>query len=156
MISNESYIQDLRYRAYYDIPEKKDISSMSEIELAEWKAGLEPNSPGIIIAENEWRRREKIQLHKLNLKLTRKQNRTTIIAAIIGAIFGVVITLVGIVANNMAKNPLSENQMLIQLPEETAILSIELNRKNIDSEAERKVENLNQQDISPKSNKNKD
>ena len=76
-----------------------ELKKMSSMALSKWQAGYKRDTHNYILAENEWRRREmqeqhklneKIikQQHELNLKISSSQNKIVIIAAIITGLIG--------------------------------------------------------------------
>ncbi|WP_435550200.1 hypothetical protein [Desulfobacterium sp. N47] len=96
-LKNGQEEQDFRSRSYYDIPSQEIIESMSDIELAELQLKYQPDNPGAIVVQNEWRRREKIEQHKLSKNLVKSQNKTAIVASafgIIGTIVGAILTVI--------------------------------------------------------------
>jgi hypothetical protein len=70
------------------------FSNMSDDKLAEVQDGLLGNPRENILIENEWRRRERIEQHKLDLDLVAKQVRWmkfSVFAGIISALLGVIL-----------------------------------------------------------------
>ena len=103
---NEQEYQDYRSRSYNDIPEQHELESLSDIKLAEKQSEITSGKSALIIIQNEWRRREKLEQHKLNkeiikqqhefnLKISRSQNKMVLIAALIAALFGIVGVFIG-------------------------------------------------------------
>ena len=92
----EKALRDEEYTRVYDgIPPWRELEAMSDIDLARLHASFSSEKPGIIVVQNEWRRREKNEQHKLNLELSKKQEIFSykiaiigVLAAIIGAICG--------------------------------------------------------------------
>lgn len=64
--------------------------TMSPEQLAEVQHGLLGKSSEDILIEREWRRRERIEQHELDLKLLFKQGKWMIVSAFIG-LFGVIL-----------------------------------------------------------------
>jgi hypothetical protein len=65
-----------RLRSYLNIPEQSELETLSDIKLADKQSELASGNPAQIIIQNEWKRREKIELHNLNRRLIEIQNKT--------------------------------------------------------------------------------
>ena len=73
-----------------------ELKKMSAMKLSKWQAGYKRDTHNFILAENEWRRREMQEQHRLNsevikqqyelnLKIFEKQKSTTYWAALLGS-----------------------------------------------------------------------
>jgi len=81
-----------------------ELKTKTDEELADWQATV--GKPHFILAENEWRRREKLEQHGLNkeiiqrqhefnLIVSKKQSRllvASIVAALVGVILGAILS----------------------------------------------------------------
>ena len=54
--------EEAMMRAYHGVPLQSEIELMSDIELAEFQSKLALDSPGRIIAEHEWKRRQSTEI----------------------------------------------------------------------------------------------
>lgn len=63
-----------------------NLKKKDDDQLASWQSQFRPGSDTFILAEKEWRRREMIEQHKLDVKLMSKQVRSMKFTAIIGVI----------------------------------------------------------------------
>jgi hypothetical protein len=100
--------KEIAAEVFHRIPPKEKREAMSDIELAELHASFSSDNSGLIIVQNEWRRREKIEQHKLNqeiislqhelnLQIVAKQRKVAYISAIFGAAFIIFGAIVGAV-----------------------------------------------------------
>lgn len=120
---NEQEYHDFRLRSHLNIPEQSDLESLSDLKLAEKQSELTAVKPALIIFQNEWRRREKLEHHKLNKELIENQDKTnkrlllrqrelnkeisqsTKKTIILASLIGVVGVAVGIILTNMTSTP---------------------------------------------------
>lgn len=89
--------QDAFSRTFFGVPLQHELQALSDIKLAELHAKFSGDKPVLVIIQNEWRRREKVMQHELNLALMKEQakimkvnNRFIAMATISAAILGAV------------------------------------------------------------------
>jgi hypothetical protein len=93
----ESEREEIACDVFDDIPPKAKLEAMSNLSLAKLQESFSTDKACLIIIQNEWRRREKIEQHKLNKDLVKAQNKTAIVASIfgiIGTIVGAILTVI--------------------------------------------------------------
>ncbi len=70
--------------------DSEKFRNMSDDKLAEVQDGLRGNPRENILIENEWRRRDRIDQHKLDLEILFKQGKWMMVSALIG-LLGVIL-----------------------------------------------------------------
>lgn len=86
--------------------DSEKFRNMSADDLAKIQDGLRGNPYENILIENEWRRRERIEQHKLDLEILFKQGKWMMVSAFIGllgVIIGVLLTV--FLTTNLTKEP---------------------------------------------------
>lgn len=102
---------DAFLRGARNVPAQHILEAMSDIELAEEQTKFSNEKPGLVIIQNEWRRREKFYQHQLNLEILKaqselnknlvaSQNRTMLVAASIGALFAIIAAFITVNASS--------------------------------------------------------
>jgi len=101
-------------RGLYGIPFQYELEAMTDIELAEKELKIRSKVAETII-KNEWRRRDKIEQHKLNeviinkqhqlnLEITKIQNNTVWRSSILAALCTIVGAMLGIIFSSSNQN----------------------------------------------------
>lgn len=80
--------EEIACDVFDDIPPKEKLEAMSNLSLAKLQESFSADKAGLIIIQNEWRRREQVEQHKLNKKLMFSAGILGGISTILGAIAG--------------------------------------------------------------------
>lgn len=99
--------EDAFSRGLFGIPFQHKLESMTDIELATEELHIKGKVAETII-KNEWRRRDKLEQHKLNKELLKIQRNINYSVAFIG----VIATLSGAIGGSYIKQNLSEKELM--------------------------------------------
>ena len=83
--------QEYFLQGAYDVDFEK-IAKMSPLEFAEWQSQFQLGTPQAIIADYEWRKRDRNEQHILNKKIMFRASIYGWLGAILGAIVGAILT----------------------------------------------------------------
>jgi hypothetical protein len=86
--------EEIACEVFDKIPPKEELEEMSNLSLAKLQESFSADKAGLIIIQNEWRRRERIDQHKLNKKLIFSAGILGAIGAVLGGITGALLTWV--------------------------------------------------------------
>ena len=84
----ENEREEIASEVFDNIPSKEELEAMSTLSLAKLQESFSADKAGLIIIQNEWRRREQVEQHKLNKKLMFSAGILGGIGTILGAIAG--------------------------------------------------------------------
>ena len=84
--------EEIACEVFDKIPPKEELEEMSNLSLAKLQESFSADKAGLIIIQNEWRRRERVDQHKLNKKLMFSAGILGIIGAVLGAFAGALLT----------------------------------------------------------------
>ena len=80
--------EEIACEVFDKIPPKEELEEMSNLSLAKLQESFSPEKAGFIIVQNEWRRRERVDQHKLNKKLMFSAGIIGVIGTVIGVLLG--------------------------------------------------------------------
>jgi hypothetical protein len=113
-----------------------NLKKKTDDQLAAWQSQFRPGSDTFILAENEWRRREKLEQHRYNkeqielqhernMELVKKQVRWIKFSAIITAIATLSAVVLGWYLSELKslKFPKSDSQQIVQPQTKTSTLA---------------------------------
>ena len=80
--------EEIGCEVFDKIPPQKKLEGMSNLLLAKLQESFSPEKAGFIIVQNEWRRRERVDQHKLNKKLMFSAGIIGVIGTVIGVLLG--------------------------------------------------------------------